>query len=98
MSLHALSSGTLATDPIKRTGTKGKPYVTANLRVTAEDSSLLVSVICFDAEVCKACGAVSGPSGFWRCAAMPDTLGALLLVAAFLAGPVAALALIPMQL
>ncbi len=32
MSLHALSSGTLATDPIKRTGTKGNPYVTASLR------------------------------------------------------------------
>ena len=27
---------------MKRTGTKGNPYVTASLRVTAEDSSLVV--------------------------------------------------------
>ncbi len=36
MSLHALATGTLITDPVQRNGSKG-PFTTALLRVAAED-------------------------------------------------------------
>lgn len=52
MSLHIMAQGQLTADPVHRESKSGKPFVTAQLRVTAEDESLLLSVIAFDATVC----------------------------------------------
>jgi single-stranded DNA-binding protein len=40
--------GKLVADPVQRTASSGKAFVTAQLRVATEDESLLVSVIAFD--------------------------------------------------
>ena len=46
MSLHALVTGSLIADPIRRTGTKGE-FATATLRVATDDGSILINVIAF---------------------------------------------------
>src|SRR4051812_47816109 len=46
MSLFILATGNLIADPVRRTGAKGD-FATAQLRVVAEDTSVLVSVIAF---------------------------------------------------
>ena len=58
--LSVLCSGTLINDPKQRTTAAGKPYVTASLRVPAEDSdAMLVSVIAFAADAVAALLALS---------------------------------------
>lgn len=52
MSLHILAQGQLTADPVSRESKSGKPFVTAQLRVTAENESLLLSVVAFDEAVC----------------------------------------------
>lgn len=47
-----LATGTLAADPQRRQAVNGNAYATALLRVPTDDDSVLVSVICFDAEAC----------------------------------------------
>ena len=47
MNLHILAVGTLIADPVRRTGQSGKDFATGNIRVQAEDDSVLISVIAF---------------------------------------------------
>jgi len=53
--LSVLCSGSLVSDPRERTTTAGKPYVTASMRVPAEDAeAMLVSIIAFNADTVAA--------------------------------------------
>jgi len=53
--LNILATGTLVTDPKRRTSATGNEYCTASLRVPAEDSdAALVSVIAFAADAVAA--------------------------------------------
>jgi single-stranded DNA-binding protein len=47
MSFFALVSGTLATDPQQRTGSTGKPFTTATVRVGDGDDGFTASCIAF---------------------------------------------------
>lgn len=46
MSLHILATGSLISDPTRRTGAKGA-FATGTVRVTTDDGSILVNVIAF---------------------------------------------------
>jgi single-stranded DNA-binding protein len=46
MSLFVLATGTLVSDPIRRSGAKGD-FATASLRVATDEGAILVSVIAF---------------------------------------------------
>src|SRR4051794_23086831 len=48
MSFHALVTGALIADPIRRSGANGKGFTTATLRVATDDDAILVSVIAFN--------------------------------------------------
>ncbi len=53
--IDALIAGRLHAKPIERTGTSGRPFVVAKVRTPLSDGeSVFVSVICFDADVCRA--------------------------------------------
>ena len=45
--LSVLASGTLVKEPVERTSSAGRPYVTATLRVPTEDDAALVSAVAF---------------------------------------------------
>ncbi len=58
--LSILASGALVSDPKQRTSTNGKPYVTACVRVPAEDSeAVMLSVIAFAADAVQALSALT---------------------------------------
>lgn len=46
--LSALASGTLMADPIKRTSSAGKVFVTAALRTPTDEDAIIINVIAFD--------------------------------------------------
>ena len=47
MSLYILATGSLAADPVRRTGAKGD-YATGLLRTATDDGSVLISLIAFN--------------------------------------------------
>jgi len=54
MSLFATAVGTLVQDPLTRTGSNGRSYVLATLRLPGQDSqSILARLIIFDARVAE---------------------------------------------
>ncbi len=58
--LNVLASGTLVSDPKRRTSTTGKDYATGTMRVPAEDAeAMLVSIITFTADAVAALLALS---------------------------------------
>lgn len=53
--IDALISGRLHSKPVERVGHSGKPFAVAKVRAAlADGESVFVSVICFDADVCRA--------------------------------------------
>ncbi len=53
--LSVLATGTMASDPVSRTTSAGKPYATGLLRVPCEDAEpVLVSMIAFDTAAVEA--------------------------------------------
>jgi len=53
--LNILATGSLVADPKERTGTSGKPFVTANARVPSDgEDSILLSLIAFRDSACQA--------------------------------------------
>jgi len=73
--LSVLVEGTLISAPVQRTGAKGSPFVTAQVRCHADDGeSLLVSVIAFGAPAAEALArldagdavAIAGPAAISR--------------------------------
>ena len=47
---YALIAGTIATEPVRRTASNGKPYVTTTVRVQMRKDDVYVSVSAFDDE------------------------------------------------
>lgn len=52
--LSVLATGTLIADPIKRTSSAGKTFVTASLRTPTDDDAIIINVIAFDDAVVAA--------------------------------------------
>lgn len=52
MTMLAIVTGVLASDPVRRNGQSGREFVTASVRVHAEGEPFLASAICFDAGAC----------------------------------------------